>query len=99
MKLKTRDFCLGWDVVVWWGKARAIGVLKAFEMPDRKDQVIIIIWVGQESILSLSPWTGDHPKGIFPLGCMAAGWVREGMVGAMPLLTAVILEDTTVKSA
>lgn len=68
-------------------------------MPDRKDQVIII-WVGERRILSPCPWAGDHPKGIFPLGWMAAGWERKGAGGAMPLLTAVvILEDTTVKSA
>lgn len=87
---------------MWWfgcGKVCTTGILKALEMPDRKYQVIII-WVGEKSILSLSPWAGDHLKEIFPLGWMAAGWVREGAVGAMPLLTAVlILEDTAVKSA
>lgn len=64
------------------GKVSAIGILKAFEMPDRKHQAIII-WGGQGSTLSLSPWSVDHPKGIFPLGCMAAGWVCEGAVGAI----------------
>lgn len=74
LKLKKNS----WVWVGMWcfmcGKVYAIGILKAFELPDRKDQAMTI-GMAQESTLSLFPLNMDHPRGIFLLGCRAAGWV------------------------
>ena len=66
------------------GKVYAIGILKAFELPDRKDQTMMI-WMGQESTLSLFPLSVDHLGGIFLPGWIAAGWVSDRVVSAMPV--------------
>lgn len=49
-----------------------MGILKAFELPDRKDQALML-WMGQESTLSLFSFSVDYPGGIFFLGWIATG--------------------------
>lgn len=59
-----------------------MGILKAFELPDRKDQALML-WMGQESTLSLFSFSVDYPERIFFLGWIATGWVSDGVVSAM----------------
>jgi len=64
---------------VWKGLRRwdEEWVLKAFELPHRKDEATMI-WMEQESTLSLFPLSMDRLRGIFLLGWVATGFWGVG---------------------